>query len=132
MTKMRLTEEELRSAHGPLCGVSMSDGPCSCLVHWVEGLQREVDDANLQNGTAREACAKIAEKEGCQGGTGCWTNEGHNDHSAICPVGIAQRIRKSNDSGMTPVGAFVLKGPSAPCVQCGWVHKPGKNTLCST
>ncbi len=95
-------------------------------------LKAERDDLKLQNGAIRETCAKIAEKEGCQGGTGCWTNEGHNDHSAICPVGIAQRIRKPNDPGMIPVGAPVSKGLSAPCAQCGCVHKPGKNMLCST
>ncbi len=40
----RLTPEDLDKSHGPLCGVTLKDGECSCLVHWVEGLQAEVDE----------------------------------------------------------------------------------------
>lgn len=39
--KTRLTPEELARCHDGLCGVSIGDGPCSCLVHWVEALQAE-------------------------------------------------------------------------------------------
>lgn len=39
----RLTPDDLAKAHDGLCGVSIGDGPCSCLVRWVEGLQQDVD-----------------------------------------------------------------------------------------
>lgn len=38
----QLTPEDLEKLHDGLCGVTLKDGPCSCLVHWVEGLQTEV------------------------------------------------------------------------------------------
>lgn len=41
--KTRLTPEELAKSHDGLCAVSLGDGKCSCLVHWVEGLQKEAD-----------------------------------------------------------------------------------------
>lgn len=42
--KTRLTPEELARLHDALCGVStIVDGPCTCLVHWVENLQKEAD-----------------------------------------------------------------------------------------
>ena len=43
--KTRLTDEELEKCHDGLCGVSVGDGPCSCIVHWVKALQREADEA---------------------------------------------------------------------------------------
>lgn len=46
--KMRLTNEELAKAHDGLCGVSIGDGPCLCLVHWVEALQEEADKLKLE------------------------------------------------------------------------------------
>jgi hypothetical protein len=46
--KLRLTAEELAKAHDGLCGVSIGDGPCSCLVHWIEALQTEADKLKLE------------------------------------------------------------------------------------
>jgi hypothetical protein len=46
--KLRLTPEELAKAHDGLCGVSIGDGPCSCLVHWIEALQGEADKLKLE------------------------------------------------------------------------------------
>ena len=43
MSNDRLTPEDLEKSHGGLCGVSIGDGPCSCLVQWVSGLQEEAD-----------------------------------------------------------------------------------------
>lgn len=43
--RTRLTERELDMSHDGLCGQSIGDGPCSCLVQWVKGLQKESDDA---------------------------------------------------------------------------------------
>jgi hypothetical protein len=41
----RLSDEELEKCHDGLCGVTLKDGPCSCLVHWVQALQNEADQA---------------------------------------------------------------------------------------
>lgn len=41
----RMTEEELNRHHDGLCGISIGDGDCSCLVSWVRGLQTELDTA---------------------------------------------------------------------------------------
>jgi hypothetical protein len=46
--KLRLTPEELAKSHDGLCGVAIGDGPCTCLVHWVERLQKEADDLKLE------------------------------------------------------------------------------------
>lgn len=46
--KLRLTGEELSKAHDGLCGVSIGDGPCSCLVRLVEKLQEEADKLKLE------------------------------------------------------------------------------------
>jgi hypothetical protein len=48
--KTRLTPEELARAHDGLCGVSIGDGDCSCLVRWVEGLQKDLDAAEKLSG----------------------------------------------------------------------------------
>ncbi len=48
MPKERLTSEDLAKAHDGLCGVSIGDGPCSCLVQWVKGLQEEADKLKLE------------------------------------------------------------------------------------
>lgn len=52
--KTRLTPEDLSIHHDGLCGVSIGDGPCACLVHWVEALQKEADAAKLQATEAEE------------------------------------------------------------------------------
>jgi hypothetical protein len=39
----RMDKEVLEKFHDCLCGVSIGDGPCSCLVSWVKGLQEEAD-----------------------------------------------------------------------------------------
>lgn len=44
----RLTPEDLARAHDGLCGVSIGDGACSCLVHWVKALQEEADKLKLE------------------------------------------------------------------------------------
>lgn len=41
--KTRLTADELAILHDGLCGVAIGDGPCTCLVKWVEELQKEAD-----------------------------------------------------------------------------------------
>lgn len=41
--KTRLTKKELDLAHDGMCGITLKDGPCSCLVHWVKALQGEAD-----------------------------------------------------------------------------------------
>lgn len=46
--KARLTPEELARSHDGMCGVSIGDGPCSCLVHWVDGLQKEADKLKIE------------------------------------------------------------------------------------
>ncbi len=46
--KNRLSPEDLAKSHDGLCGVSLDDGPCSCLVHWVEALQKEADQLKLE------------------------------------------------------------------------------------
>lgn len=46
--KTRLTPEELARAHDGLCGISIGDGDCSCLVHWVEGHQKDLDARERQ------------------------------------------------------------------------------------
>ncbi len=56
----------------------------------------------------------------------CWKNSDYDEMRTL----LAKH--KTNDPGITPVGAPVSNGPSAPCAQCGCVHKPGTNTLCST
>lgn len=46
--KTRLTPAELLIAHSGLCGIAIGDGPCSCLVQWIEGLQKEADKLKLE------------------------------------------------------------------------------------
>jgi len=45
-TKTRLTPDEMH--HDGLCGVSIGDGPCGCLVHWVVALQKEADGVSKE------------------------------------------------------------------------------------
>lgn len=59
--KTRLTPAELLSAHDGLCGVSMGDGSCSCLVHWVEALQAEADKLKLEKRGFQIMSRKIME-----------------------------------------------------------------------
>jgi hypothetical protein len=54
----RLTQDDLAKAHHGLCGVSLRDGPCSCLVQWVEALQQEADGALLQLREAEHALSQ--------------------------------------------------------------------------
>jgi hypothetical protein len=58
--KTRLTPEELAMAHSGLCGVSIGDGPCSCLVHWVEALQAENDKLKLDRRGFQIMARKVA------------------------------------------------------------------------
>src|SRR5260221_172178 len=46
--KIRLTLEELAMAHDGLCGISIKDGPCSCLVQWFQSLQEENDKLKIE------------------------------------------------------------------------------------
>lgn len=59
--KTRLTPAELLLAHGGLCGVSIGDGPCSCLVHWVEALQAEADNLKLEKRSFQIMSRKMAD-----------------------------------------------------------------------
>lgn len=73
--KTRLTPEELAKAHGSLCGITLGDGPCSCLVHWVEALQKEADDTNLQVSTLMSLLKR------CE-----WGDSSGSEPVKICPV----------------------------------------------
>lgn len=59
MGKTRLTPEELSRLHDGLCGVSIGDGPCSCIVQWVVALQKEADDAKVQISELRESVSRL-------------------------------------------------------------------------
>jgi len=59
--KLRLTPEELSKAHDGLCGSSIGDGPCSCLVHWIEGLQTEADKLKLEKRGFQIMTRKVAD-----------------------------------------------------------------------
>lgn len=61
----RLTPEDLAKSHSGLCGVVIGDGPCSCLVQWVEGLQKDLDAANLRIRDYQRALRKVDECCGC-------------------------------------------------------------------
>lgn len=50
----RLTEEQLAAFHDGLCGLSIGDGPCSCLVQWIVGLQKDLDLAEDVIAAARK------------------------------------------------------------------------------
>ena len=62
--KVRLTPEELQRAHDGMCSVSIGDGPCSCLVHWVDALQKEVDELKLQRRGFQIMSRKIVDVAG--------------------------------------------------------------------
>jgi hypothetical protein len=59
--KLRLTPEELAKAHDGLCSSSIGDGPCSCLVHWIEGLQTEADKLKLEKRGFQIMTRKVAD-----------------------------------------------------------------------
>ena len=59
--RLRLTPDELAKSHDGLCGVAIGDGPCTCLVHWVEGLQKEADDLKIEKRGFQIMSRKIAE-----------------------------------------------------------------------
>jgi len=59
--KTRLTAAELLLAHSGLCGIAIGDGPCSCLVRWIEALQAEADKLKLEKRGFKIMSRKIME-----------------------------------------------------------------------
>lgn len=62
MEKTRLTPDELAKAHDGLCRVSIGDGSCSCLVHWVEALQKDADSVEADLKAAKFANLVLKER----------------------------------------------------------------------
>lgn len=74
----RLSDEELEKHHDGLCGVTLKDGPCSCLVHWVKALQAETDEAKA----SLESILRLVVQ-----------SEEYNDEQ--CPQGIKDRVERA-------------------------------------
>lgn len=60
--KIRLTPEMLANYHSGLCGISIGDGPCSCLVQWVKDLQDEADKLKIEKRGFQLMARSITEK----------------------------------------------------------------------
>lgn len=102
----RLTPEQLAKAHDGLCGISIGDGDCSCIVHWVSALQKDLDEKELENDELKRAIGHIHQVLG----TGaCKTNKCEGcDHEMGVAASAAQAmwdkyIEKRNDVVAAPI-----------------------------
>lgn len=96
MAKIRLTPEELARCHDGMCGVSIGDGPCSCLVLWVEELQKESDAKKIQIDELLMALGRAHDPGRCPYNSygKCWAcvalkkygDQTPDQHLAICSV----------------------------------------------
>ena len=119
--KTRLTPEELAKSHHGLCAVSIGDGACSCVVHWVEAHQKELDAKDRQ----------IEDAEKCV-----------NDLQDLLAEQPLDSFRPLVISGRAHLGTYRLKykvkpecekhqwgvdpkrGPGSYCKNCGKVWLP--------
>lgn len=118
--KTRLTADELSRSHHGLCGISLRDGDCSCVVHWVEAHQKELDAKERQ----------IADAEKCIQDLQDLLAEHPLDSfrpliiGGRAHVGIYQQTYKKPKCEKHVWGLDPERGPGSYCQNCGKVWLP--------